>query len=136
METNKNNHNDKIFVLQGPNFNLLKLKKLPIETLNKHIKKQSQLQNKNVIIFQTNEEGKAVGKLQKYRKKISGIILFPGPWIKSGESILDLLNIIKTPYVTISDTREKTIFKGIKNLYGEDLFKLVNEAFYLLNKSY
>ena len=136
MKINKSNHNDKIFVLQGPNFNLLKLKKLPIEKLNKHIKKQSQLHNKNVIIFQTNEEGKAVGKLQKYRKKISGIIFFPGPWIKSGESILDLLNIIKTPYVTISDTCEKSIFKGTKNLYGEDLFKLVSEAFYLLNKSY
>ena len=84
MKTNKSNHNDKIFVLQGPNFNLLKLKKLPIEKLNKHIKKQSQLYNKNVIIFQTNEEGKAVGKLQKYRKKNIRNNFFPRPLDKIG----------------------------------------------------
>ena len=138
MKTNKNNYN-KIFVLQGPNLNLLKLKKplkITTEKLNKHIKKQSQHYNNNVIIFQTNEEGKAIGKLQKYRKKISGIILFPGPWNEFGHSILDLLNIIKTPCVTISNTKGKSIFIGMKNLQGENLLQLTSEAFRLLNNDF
>ena len=138
MSINKNNLN-KIFVLQGPNLNLLKLQKsihLKTEKLNQHIKKKSQEYNNNIIIFQTNEEGKAISRLQKYRKKISGVILFPGPWSKSGYPILDLLNMIKIPYVTISIINKGSIFTGIKNLEGEDLLQLTSEAFLLLNNNF
>ena len=137
MSKNKSNNNsNKIFILLGPNLNLLKMQtpiKLTTDKLNRHIKKKSQENNNQVIIFQTNEEGKAIGKLQKYRKKISAIIFYPGPWNKSGYSILDLLNIIKIPYITISHAGKGGIFKGVKNLEGDDFLKLTDQAFYLLN---
>ena len=138
MEKNKINNNvKKIFILQGPNINLLKLKtptNLTIETLNKHIRKKTQETNSRSIIFQTNEEGKAIGKLQQYRKKISSIILYPGPWSRSAYSILDLLDILQIPYITICTVGEEGIFKGVKSFEGEDFLKMTDHAFDLLNK--
>ena len=137
MSENKNNLNSKkLFVLQGPNFNLLKLQpftNLTLDRLNKHIKIEAKKYNYNVFIFQTNHEGRAVSMLQKYRKKISGIILYPGPWSCSGYSILDLFNIIKTPVIAISNKKQETIFTEIKYIYGEDLAHTTSEAFYVLN---
>jgi len=138
MTKNKiNNSLKKIFILQGPNLNLLKIKTskaLTTEKLNKHIKKKAQEKNYQTIIFQTNEEGKALGKLQQYRKKISAIIIYPGPWGKTAYSILDLLHILHIPYITICDAGERGIFKGTNFFEGSDLLDMTDKAFDLLNK--
>ena len=138
MTKNKINNNvKKIFILQGPNINLLNLKtstKLTTDALNKHIRKKTQEINSQSIIFQTNEEGKAVGKLQQYRKKISSIILYPGPWNKSAYSILDLLHILKIPYITICTAGERGIFNGITNFEGDNMLKMTDKALDFLNK--
>ena len=139
MSNNKNNKLKKIFVLQGPNFNLLKSQtnnRLTQTGLNKHLKKEAQQYNISINILQTNEEGKALGKIQQQRKKIMGIIIYPGPWSMHGYVLLDLLEIIKIPYIIISIKKENTIFKGVENLFGEDLLPLTSKALNVLNKIY
>ena len=137
MLENKNNLNShKIFVLQGPNFNLLKLysfENLSLDNLNKHIRKEAKQYNYNTFIFQTNHEGRAVSMVQKYRKKIAGIILYPGPWAHSGHSILDLFNIIKIPTIVISQHGQDMLFKGMQNISGKNLKQATTEAFYIFN---
>ena len=71
----------KILVIHGPNMNLLGLRKkgkrgrITLDKLNRHLRKFATETELSLIIFQTNDESRAVNYLQKQRKKIKGIFL-------------------------------------------------------------
>ena len=98
----------KILVIYGPNMNLLGLKNLKkgqritLDKISQHIRKTAKNFEYDVIIRQTNHEGRAVDYIQQQRKKIKGLLLFPGPWQNSGYVIKDTLDIVLLPYITIS----------------------------------
>ena len=71
---------------------------------------------------QTNEESKAANILQRYRKKVSGIILFPGPWQQSGYVLQDTLELINLPFVTVSIGEKAQLLQGGKNIEEANLF--------------
>ena len=127
----------KLLVLYGPNTNLLGLQtanNINFDKFNKEIRKTAETMNLVAIIYQTNEEGKAVTKLQRSRKKIIAIILFPGPWQHTGYALLDLIVLLNIPYVTITMKKQKTIFNGIKNIIYQGLEKTVKEALKIIKK--
>ena len=134
---NKAAHNSKILILYGPNLNLLgRLNKnqTSLDKLNKQIRKKAKDFGLELIIFQSNEEGWATTQLQRQRKKIKGIILFPGPWKNSGHVLLDALEILKIPYVTVSAKTGKTIFQGVQNIINNNLTKAAGEAIKILKE--
>ena len=100
--------NFKILVILGPNMNLLGLRQKDkkgrntMDKLNRHLRKTARAKGLSLTIFQTNNEACAVSRLQSQRKKIKGILLFPGPWQQSGYVIKDTLEILSIPYITIS----------------------------------
>ena len=119
----------KILIIHGPNMNLLGLRKrgdksrITLDKLNRHIRKSAREIGLSIAIIQTNDESRAVNHLQNQRKKIKGILLFPGPWQKSGYVIKDTMNILSIPCITISLGENVGVFKGLKNVEESDIYK-------------
>ena len=130
----------KILVIHGPNMNLLGLRKkgekerITLDKLNRHLRKIALKKRLLLTIFQTNDEIRAVNQLQKQRKKIKGILLFPGPWQISGHVINDTLNILSIPYVTVSLGEKVVVLNKTKNIRGTDIIKSSEKAFTELEK--
>ena len=124
----------KILVIHGPNMNLLGLRKreegsgITLDKLNRHLRNIAREIGLSLTIIQTNDEGRAVNYLQNQRKKIKGILLFPGPWQQSGYVIKDTLEILSTPCITISIGEKVSILKEIKNIRGADTYKSSEKA--------
>ena len=124
----------KILVIHGPNMNLLgfrkrgEKKKITLDKLNCHLREMAKEKKLSLIILQTNDEIKAVNQLQKRRKKIKGILLFPGPWQKSGYVIKDTLDILSIPYTTVSLGEKAEVLKGEINIKKKDIFESTETA--------
>ena len=130
----------KILVIHGPNMNLLGLRKreegsgITLDKLNRHLRNTAREIGLSLTIIQTNDEGRAVNYLQSQRKKIKGILLFPGPWQQSGYVIKDTLEILSTPCITISLGEKVSILKEMKNIGGADTYKSSEKALIRLAK--
>ena len=124
----------KILVIQGPNMNLIGLRtkedghRITLDKLNRHMRKTARKTGLSLTIIQTNDEGRAVNHLQGQRKKIKGILLFPGPWQKSGHVIKETLDILSAPCITVSQWEKKDVLKGIKNIEETNIYKSSDKA--------
>ena len=127
----KKNVKHKILVIYGPNMNLISLKNLEkgqritLDKISQHIRKIAKNLGYDVMIRQTNHEGRAVDYIQQQRKKIKGLLLFPGPWQQSGHAIKDTLDILLLPYLTISLGEQEKMFKSIKE---KDIYHSTEKA--------
>lgn len=136
----KKTTNEKILVLHGPNMNLIGIRKkgegknITLGKLNRHLRKIARETGLSLTIIQTNDESRAVNQLQNQRRKIKGILLFPGPWQQSGYVIKDTLDILYIPCITVSVGEKEGILKGIKNIAGEDIYKTSEKALSSLAK--
>ena len=119
--------NKLIVVIHGPNMNIinhkpcLKSNNLTLDKINNHLKQETKNINKTIKFMQTNSESRAVHFIHKKRKKISGIIIFPGPWQKSAYSIKDTLEILNIPFVTISTGEQVELLIGSSNINEKDI---------------
>lgn len=124
----------KILIIHGPNMNLLGLRiradgcKITLDKLNRHLRKTAKKTGLTLTIIQTNDEGRAVNHLQGQRKKIKGILLFPGPWQKSGHVIKETLDILSIPCIIVSQGEKKDVFKKIKNIEETNIYKSSEKA--------
>ena len=129
----------KILVIYGPNLNLLGLlsnkknKRVTIDRLSSYIKKEAKKNKRAVTFIQSNSEPEVVNRVQRLRKKIFGIILFPMSWKKSGYVLKETLEILKIPVITISISGGGGIFKGENNIASKDIFLSSEEAINKLN---
>ncbi len=128
--------NKHILVIHGPNMNLigLRIKNITLDKLNNHLRNTARMKHLKLRIFQTNEESKAANILQRYRKKVSGIILFPGPWQQSGYVLQDTLELINLPFVTVSIGEKAQLLQGGKNIEEANLFTGCEKAVSFLAK--
>ena len=123
-----------ILIIYGPNMNLLGLRKvgdrvgITLDKLNRHLREAANERGLSITIFQTNDESRAVNQLQRQRKKIKGILMFPGPWQQSGYVIRDTLEILSIPYITISLEEKVNVLKGVMNIEGKDIYKSIENA--------
>ena len=130
----KNITRNRILVILGPNMNLISQKlinderRTTIDKINKCLRKEAKKFNYQLKIIQTNNESVAVMALQRQRNKISGSIIFPGPWQKSGHVLKDTLEIIQIPYITVSTGEIVDILSGIDNIANTDILTGCKEA--------
>ena len=123
-----------ILVIHGPSMNLIShtqstaIKNLTLDKINKLLKKEARLVGCRVKIIQKNNEGDAAKNIQKYRNKIDAIIIFPGPWQKSGHTINDTLKILQIPFVTVSMGERVENLKGQGNIKEIDTLKGCQKA--------
>ena len=121
------NQNKPILVIHGPNMGLIghrsiaTKKRLSLDKINKCLRKEAKVAGYNLRVIQTNSEALATTKIQRLRNKISGIIIFPGPWQKTAHIIKDTLEILQIPFVTISTGEKVDLLKGISNIQNKDL---------------
>ena len=119
----------KILVIHGPNMNLIghrykrKKSSVTLDKINRSLRNEASKLKQELIIIQTNDEGKAVTILQRQRNKIRGILLFPGACQKSGFVLKDTLELLSIPFITISLGEEADVLKGIDNILEEDIYK-------------
>lgn len=124
-----------ILIIHGPNMNLLGHRKIEanpnitLDKLNRILRKVAKRQEVNVNIFQTNEEARAVTIVQRQRNKICGLLLFPGPWQKSGYVLKDTLALLSIPFITISLGEKAEVLKGLINIEEADIDKASELAF-------
>lgn len=90
----------KILIINGPNLNMLGIREpniygnITYKDLCKKLKKYSKEKAIKLEIFQSNEEGKIVTKIQKSIHK-DGIIINAGAYTHTSIAILDALKAIK-----------------------------------------
>lgn len=105
-----------ILVVNGPNLNLLGEREPEIygndnyQTLVKKIKDYGKEKNIKIIVMQSNHEGNMIDFLQKYRRKVDGIVINPGALTHYSYALFDCLKGINIPSVEVHlsdiDTRE------------------------------
>lgn len=116
----------RFLILHGPNLNIIGIKsaktgmKVTLDKINKRIRQKAKKFDVECKFLQTNEEGKAVTFLQRNRKKTDGIIIFPGPWQHSAYSLVDTLDILDIPYITVSTGETLNLLQGIDNIIETD----------------
>ena len=108
--------------------------RITLDKLNRHLRKAAIKTLLSLTIIQTNDESRAVNHLQNQRKKIKGILLFPGPWQQSGYVIKDTLDILSIPCIAVSIGEKEGILKGMKNIAGTDIYKSSEKALTTLAK--
>ena len=112
----------KIFVINGPNLNMLGIREPDqygkesystlIEMLKEHAKKNSY----ELVTYQSNHEGDLVDKIQEaYFEGADGIVINPGAYTHTSIAILDAVKAtkIKTVEVHISKLEEREDFRQI-----------------------
>ena len=105
-----------IFVINGPNMNLLGLREPEIygnktlQDLENELTKLAGQSNVTLSFFQSNHEGKIVDYIQEHLSEIDGIILNPAGLSKTGYSILDAMTSINIPFVEVH----------VSNIYGRE----------------
>ncbi len=131
----------RFLILHGPNLNIIGLKsakdgsKITLDKINKHIRRCAKKYDVECKFLQTNEEGKAVNFLQRNRHKTNGIILFPSSWQYSAYALVDTLDILDIPFITISTGEKLNLLQGIDNVSDENVIKGCETGIETLYKS-
>ena len=125
----KEDQKAKILVIHGPNMNIIGYRYrgnkliITLDKINRCLRKEADKLRLELKIIQTNNEGKIVTILQRQRNKICGILLFPGPWQKSGYVLKDTLELLSIPFITISLGEKAEALQGLDNILKEDIYK-------------
>lgn len=111
-----------IFVINGPNLNMLGIREPEIyghetlEDLESMIKEHAKQKNVSVRFFQSNHEGELIDAIQNaYFEKIDGIVINPGGYTHTSVAIADAISAVSIPTVEvhISDVNTREAFRQI-----------------------
>ncbi len=97
----------KVLVINGVNLNMLGIRepelygKSDYSALKAFIKASAKEVGVKVKIFQSNEEGKIVTKIQKAREKYDAIVINAGAYTHTSIAILDALKAVSLPTVEV-----------------------------------
>lgn len=111
----------KIFVINGPNLNMLGIRepdhygKETYRDLVSKIEKHCEQKNIEVDIYQSNHEGDLVDKIQEAYNNADGIVINPGAYTHTSIAILDAVKSVGVPTVEvhISKVEEREDFRQI-----------------------
>ncbi len=112
----------KIYVINGPNLNMLGIREPDkygnesyqslIERLNAHAKERGY----TLVTYQSNHEGDLVDKIQEaYYENADGIVINPGAYTHTSIALLDAIHATNIPTVEvhISDVSKREDFRQI-----------------------
>ena len=110
----------KIYVLNGPNLNMLGVREpdqygtATYADLVKKIKTYCKIKGIKVVVYQSNHEGDLVDAIQNaYYKKADGIVINAGAYTHTSIALLDAIKAVKIPCVEvhISKVEEREDFR-------------------------
>ena len=97
----------KLFVLNGPNLNMLGIREPAIygaqtyADLEAYVKDVCRRENIEVEVFQSNHEGVLVDIIQSAYGKADGIVINPAAYTHTSVAILDALKAVSIPAVEV-----------------------------------
>lgn len=111
----------KLFVLNGPNLNLLGIREPGIygdqsyQALVDYVKAVCARENIEVECFQSNHEGELVDIIQSAYGAADGIVINPAAYTHTSVAILDALKAVALPAVEVhlSDVSKREAFRHI-----------------------
>ncbi len=112
----------KIYVINGPNLNLLGIREPDkygtesYDSLISSLKTHSEEKGYELVCYQSNHEGDLVDKIHEaYFEKADGIVINPGAYTHTSIALLDALNAVKIPTVEvhISDVLKREGFRQV-----------------------
>lgn len=111
----------KLFVLNGPNLNMLGIREPAIygaqtyADLEAYVKDVCRRENIEVEVFQSNHEGVLVDKIQSAYGTADGIVINPAAYTHTSVAILDALKAVALPAVEVhlSDVSQRESFRHI-----------------------
>lgn len=111
----------KIFIIHGPNLNLLGSRdpeqygSLTLDKVNRAIRKKARELELETRIVQTNHEGRIIDLLHRRRKWADGFIINPGAFTHYSYAIRDAIEGIAPPVVEVhlSNIYEREDFRSV-----------------------
>ena len=111
----------KLFVLNGPNLNMLGIRepgiygKQDFKALIAYIHEVCEREGIEVECYQSNHEGELVDIIQSAYGKADGIVINPAAYTHTSVAILDALKAVALPAVEVhlSDIKERESFRHI-----------------------
>jgi len=111
----------KIFIIHGPNLNLLGTRDpeqygtLTLDKVNTEIRKKARELDLETRIIQTNHEGRIIDLLHRRRKWADGFIINPGAFTHYSYAIRDAIDAIHPPVVEVhlSNIYERETFRSV-----------------------
>lgn len=112
----------KLFVLNGPNLNMLGTREVSIygtqtyKDLVKYLKAIAREKKIKIKVLQTNYEGDYIDAIQKaHRKQVDGLVLNAGAWTHTSYAILDAIKSGTVPCVEVhlSDINAREPFRQV-----------------------
>ena len=111
----------KLFVLNGPNLNMLGIREPDIygaqtySDLEKFVRNVCEREDIEVEVFQSNHEGVLVDIIQSAYGKADGIVINPAAYTHTSVAILDALKAVALPAVEVhlSDVSQREDFRQI-----------------------
>ena len=112
----------KIYVLNGPNLNMLGIRepehygKESYADLVRTVEEYCRERSVDVELFQSNHEGALVDRIQEaYFKGIDGIVINPGAYTHTSVALLDAVKAVRIPTVEvhISDISAREDFRQV-----------------------
>lgn len=97
----------RIAIINGPNLNILGKREVRVygtedwNSIEEKVKSLSKQINIDLQFYQSNYEGDIVCFLQQNINSLSGVVINPAAFTKTGYSILDALTALNTPYVEV-----------------------------------
>lgn len=123
----------KIFIINGPNLNMLGIRepdiygKEDLQTIESMIKLKAVERDVDVEFYQSNHEGDIIDFIQEAYYKADGIIINPAAYTHTSVGILDALKAVGLPTVEIhlSDVDKREDFRKFSytSLYAEKVIK-------------
>ena len=112
----------KIYILNGPNLNMLGIREPEIYggraylDLVTMLREYCEARGVEAVIFQSNHEGDLIDKIQEaYFEGADGIVINPGAYTHTSIALLDALKATRTPAVEvhISDVSAREDFRQV-----------------------
>jgi 3-dehydroquinate dehydratase II len=106
-ELNSSKEPSTIAIINGPNINILGIREPDIygnetwDNIEEHLKDLGVELGVRLIFFQSNHEGFIVDFLHENLKTITGVVINPAAYTKTGYAILDALTSIDIPFVEV-----------------------------------
>ena len=123
----------KLFIINGPNLNMLGIRepeiygKLTLQDIESKMKLYCVKNNIDVEFYQSNHEGEIVDIIQSAYKRADGIIINPAAYTHTSVAILDALKAVNidTVEVHLSDVDEREIFRKFSyvSLFAKKVIK-------------
>ncbi|WP_306478841.1 type II 3-dehydroquinate dehydratase [Finegoldia magna] len=123
----------KLFIINGPNLNMLGIRepeiygKLTLQDIESKINLYCAKNQIDVEFYQSNHEGEIVDIIQSAYKKADGIIINPAAYTHTSVAILDALKAVNvdTVEVHLSDVDEREDFRKLSyvSLFAKKVIK-------------